>query len=260
MTRISAILAMFLLGGVSCVWAQQSKPDAVQQAKTAQAGRAATRFLRRFNETRDFGVVYREFFVRDPKLRLAVARKYYLENPIDEKLAETLDDATVENIYQAFLSTAYLGFFYMLNQKDYNNETEVMLLASLWLHTLSQTLPQMKEKQVIKAVIRSFEFCDDEKDYLLTTKQQIDEWLLFNRRFAAEVQRRMPPRPASTKLYRKNVTDIVFNGRPTYVEDGDEQLGIPKGTLNYTISRGVFRLIWIEENGQFRVVAPILGD
>jgi hypothetical protein len=83
---------------------------------------------------------------------------------------------------------------------------------------------------------------------------------LVNRRFAAEVRRRLPFNPAFTKAYRKNVTDIVFNGKPTYVEDGDEQLGIPKGVTNYTISRGVFRLVWIEENGQFRVVAPILDD
>jgi hypothetical protein len=135
-----------------------------------------------------------------------------------------------------------------------------MLLTSLQLYVLSQTLPLMKEEQVIKAAMQSLGLCSEGKDYLLSTKQQVDEWLLFNRRFAAEIRRRLPPNPAYTKLYRKNVTDTVFNGRPTYVEDGDEQLGLPKGVTNYTISRGVFRLIWIEENGQFRVVAPILAD
>lgn len=260
MKRFVSILILVLLNGAFCLAQSQNiKRDVVQEVKTLQAEKAATRFLRRFNETKNFAIVYREFFVQDKSLRLRAA-KPYLEMLIDKKLLERLSDETRERFYISFLENAYLTFFYVLNRKDYGSEKEYLALLSLWFSVMSQMSEKFEDDRAIKLILLSFIHldCNNRKDLFLETKEQVESYITLINLFAHQVRRQIPTNPVFTKRYKKNVTDIVFNGRKTYIEDGDEELGISKDKRIYTISRGVFLLVWMEESGRFKIIESVL--
>ena len=266
MKRFISILILVLLNGALCLaQSQKAKSDSTQEAKTAQAEKAATRFLRRFNETKNFAVVYREFFVKDKSLRLQEAKRYAW-GIIDENLIEKLDDVTLEQFYVSLLDTMYLSFFYILNRKDYGSDEKTDLtLMTLWFSVLSQWASNLNVKddnelKVMLLPLLPFINCNKCNVFSLETKKQVEEYIPLMNFFAHQVRGRIPRNPAYTKLYKKNVKNIIWNDRATYVEDGEEYFGIPKNKKVYHISRGIFRLVWIEENGQFKVVAPILSD
>ncbi len=235
-------LAVLLAVGVSGSGAtRQDSPEAKE--KLRQAEQLADRFVARFARTLDFGVVYREMFVRDRKLR-----RRNLDWFVSKDLLAHLDDPAIEEAYIAMMNTTYLSWLYTLNRPAGFGEDDKELH---W--------PRDVKDEIKRTLFNRCRFLDRDADCEklgeapFKTKRDLTQFIYFSNRLSVLFRKHIPRRPFASRAYKRNVRDIVWNGMSSEINDGDHYFEIPEGTPVLEMSRGMFRFQMVEEHGVLRI-------
>jgi hypothetical protein len=248
---------LLLLAG--SVIAQES-PGAIVPAagKAERAEQTADRFVRRFRETLDFEVVYREFFTADFAKRQQTLRAL-LDSNEQRDITNDLSHAEAEQAYTGFMNLYYLAglYFYNLASPDEEESGEIKS-------------EELFPAELLKA-LKSPSICIFFVDYLKNESCRRDGELFRNavevRRFIAEAsqlaslfRRYMPENPFDSPNYRAYLNQLDWAGYKTSASfmDDDDESGA-KHAL-YQVYRGAFVLNIIEENDEMKVLGIPVGN
>ena len=234
--------------GAPCAAAGGRQEPGAEQEKLRRAEQLADRFVKRFGETLDFGVVYREMFVRDKAQRRRNAESV-LNGLAEKRLISELDDATLEETFVAFMDSMYVSWLYMLNVKGFADKDPERYFPREVLREIRRTA--FSECSLLLAGGAD---CDKLGAESFKTKGELARHVSHWRRLTALFRKHMPRRPFNNSAYKLNVRDIVWSSRQPTVNDGNWYFGIEKRIPVYEISRGMFLFNIIEERGVFRVL------
>jgi hypothetical protein len=234
----------------SCTKAQQArsqqrkeKSSAVPSQEARRVEEAADRFIKRFRETLEFGIVFDEMFVPDAVQRLRNAGFFQGIN-IGEQLVPNLDDATLKRTYKAYMSYYYLKAAYDLGVgKEGNTPPEVAaaLRASKFYNLLSD------------------EGGGDSPT--VTTRQEMEQYVADLNKIAALYRQQLTPSVFTSPTYRASLQAIKKDKRSSVrIRNGYEDFGVREGVKVYEVEQDLFTFFFVEESGELKVLTLGMGN
>jgi hypothetical protein len=243
-----AVVAFASINAPSCTRAQQAqserreKSSAISTQEARRIEEAANRFIKRFRETLDFGKVFDEMFVSDAVQRLRKVGFFRGIN-IGEQVVQNLDDAALKQTYTAFMSYYYMKAVYDLGvgrDEDVPPEVAAALRASKFHNLISN------------------EGSGDSPT--ITTRQELEEYIADLNNIASLYRGHVSPNVFDSPAYKMGLKAINRSRDTLQTRDGDESLGVKKGTKVYAVDKDIFTLFFIEESGQIKVLALGMGN
>ena len=237
--KCSLIVLLTLLA--TSILAQTNRPTTKRQsAKQKAAEEEADRVMRRFYDTLDFGVVYREMYVSEP-LKSAAVRSMFTGIVMHQRLerapAPTFDFAAMERAYIANQNFDFLAsarhFTYDGDEATFKKEAEQQRIR-YYMSTVSPSLP-------------------------ILTAEDLDSRLTSNLNHLSEFLRKFVVKQNfETDLYRKRIS--LFEESRSSEERFVKQIGL--GRKIYVVRRERHYLYFLEENNKFRMlyVTPRVQD
>jgi hypothetical protein len=216
---------------------QHSRENAaisLQQARRVEV--AADRFIGRFRETLDFGVLFDEMFVADAIQRLRKA-SFFQNMNLSPQLVERLDDATLKRTYKAFMNYYYLKAVYDLGVgKDESTPPEVAA--------------------VIKASKFSNLFSDEGSgDATITTQEELEQFVTDLNDIAASYKNHLAQNVFDFPTYKASLKTLNIEGRRVLrIKNGYEDFGVREGTKVYAVEQDIFIIFFVEENAELKVL------
>jgi hypothetical protein len=223
----------------------KEKATAVSRSQPAvrRAEAAANRFIKRFRETLDFGLVFDEMFVSDAVQRLRNAGFFRGIN-ISERLVQNLDEAALERTYKAFMNYYYLKAAYDLGvgkEEGAPPEVAAALRASKFHNLLSD------------------EGSGDSPT--ITTRHELEEYVADLNNIAALYRQQLPQNVFDSATYKTSLKAINKDKHSQVrVRNGYEDFGIKEGTKVYTLEQDIFIFFLVEENGELKVLTLGMGN
>ena len=231
----------------SCTKAQRAqserkeKSSAISSQETRRIEEAASRFIRRFRETLDFGIVFDEMFVSDAVQRLRNVGFFRGVN-ISEQLVQNLDEAALKRTYKAYMSFYYLKAVYDLGVgKDDAPPPEVAaaLRASKFHNLISDE--------------------GSGASPTITTRQELAEYVADLSSIASLYRGHLSQNVFDSTAYKTGLKAINKSGT-LQTRDGDEGLEVKKGTKVYVMDKDIFTFFFIAEHGQIKVLTLGMGN
>jgi hypothetical protein len=203
--------------------------------KQRRAEQLADRFLARFQQMLDFGIVWKEFRLSDPSCT------YRANGSLseDDYAKLRLNGDTIEKLYIATMNLYYLKAVYELG------------LARL--DSKSEDASTPAEIEVFEKRSKFFQNDDHELQSYEDVSELIDTFDQL-----ARLYRKYTPKDAmKSAAWRANEKYLRSRNGTDYesVLDGDETLCIAKGNNVYIVDRGIFYFYVVEENGKMKVAA-----
>lgn len=258
---LTVLAVLSSLNAPSCATAQQASPNRPRQVKEKVADistqemrrveEAADRFVKRFHDTLDFGVVFDEMFVADAVQRLRDAN-FFHSMEISKQLVEKVDNATLERSYKAVM-----GFYYLKGGYDLS----IRPLAGNEQNGDPPLPPEITD--ALKASKHLRVFLDDriEDAPILTTRPELEEYIADLNKIASLYKQYLPKNAFSSLTYKASLKAITKDKRsPVRIRNGYEDFGIKKGTKVYTIEQEIFIFFFVEENGKLKVLTLGMGN
>jgi hypothetical protein len=230
--------------------ASQGAASAASREDELRVKKAADRFVSRFRETLDFGLVFDELSSAEAFPRLCKARVFE-SIFLGPKPVDSIDDAALKRGYKAFMNFYYLKFAYDLSARPIaGNEHDGGV--PLPPDVLSATQASRYLKWLVE---------DDSQDATYaTTREELDQFIAELERVAALLKKHLPANFFDSETYKANLEVINRNDGRVKVRDGFESLGVAEGTRVYEINQDVFTFFFIEEHGQLKVLTFGIGD
>jgi hypothetical protein len=231
---------ILLLAFLAFPTAQNARATTAAQLRQKAAEEEADRVMRRFYDTLDFGVIYREMYVSEPlksrEVRAtirATIRQHSIGTP-----APTFDFAALERAYIAWRNFDFLvsaqNFTYDGDEETFKKEAEQQLM----LHYMPMLSPANSP---------------------ILTSEELDSRLTANLNHLSEFWRRFVVKENfETDLYRKRIS--LFEESRSPEESFVKQIGL--GRKIYVVRRERLYLYLVEENNKFRMlsVTPRVQD
>ncbi len=240
----------------SCAGARSATP--VQSSRTSERGKemssamtsqeahrvkeAADRFVQRFRETLDFGLVFDEMFVSDAVQRLRKAGFFQGMN-ISPQLIEQLDDGTLERAYKAFMNFYYLNGVYDLSVGKESPPPEVAaaIKASRFYNLLSVE--------------------GSEAQLTITTQEELKQFIADLNNVAALYRQQLSRDVFDSPTYKASLKAINKEGRRALqVKNGYEDFGVKENVKVYGVEQDLFIFFFVEENSELKVLTLGIGN
>jgi len=226
---------VLLLALLVLTTAQTARASTAAQLKQKDAEEEADRVMRRFYETLDFAVVYREMYVSEPLKSMEV--RATVRGSVGAP-ATKIDFAARE---RAYIAKRNFDFLVSAQNFTYNGD--------------KQTFEQEAEKQLKLYYMPMLSPANSP----IATSEELDSRFTANWNHLSEFWRRFVVRENfETDLYRKRVS-LFEESRPPLI-DFVKQLGLGKEI--YVARRERHYLYFVEENNKFRLlsVTPRVQD
>jgi hypothetical protein len=236
--RSSHILLLAFLGVLTTAQTVSATVSAKLKQKAAEE--YADRIMRRFYETLDFGVIYREMFVSEPlKSRevRSIFRGIAMHQRLERAPAPTFDLAAMERAYIAkrnfdFLTSAR-HFTYDGDEEAFKKEAERMILQ-YYMPMQSPNFPTL-------------------------TSEELDSHFTANLNHLSEFWRKFVVKGNfGSDSYRQRIS--LFQESRTPERDFVKQIGL--GKKIYVVRRERLYLYFVEEHGKLKMltVTPRVQD
>jgi hypothetical protein len=257
---LSVVIAGFPADVRSCRKARQSAPAESQNGKTKahtispedvlRVNEAAQRFITRFRETLDFGLVFDEMSASNAVGRMRKA-KFFESMNLGAKLLDSVDDAALRGAYKAVMNVYYLQAAYNLSIRSLaGNE-----------HKGDPPLPPEITSAMRSSRYLSVLLEEGAKDApFATTREELEQFVGDFTRVAALYKKHLPPDFFNSETYKANVEAINKEGESVQIRDGYDTMGVRKGTKVYEVDKDIFTFLFVEENGQIKVLTLGLGN
>lgn len=252
---LSVLVLASAINAPSCAAARQASPSQPEQSQQRNRGNAAMspqqarrveeaadRFIARFREKLDFGVVFDEMFVADAIQRLRKAGFFQNMN-LSPELVEKLDDATLKRTYKAFMNYYYLKAAYDLGVgKDGSTPPEVtaVIKASKFSNLLSD---------------------EGSGDATIRTQEELEQFVTDLNNIAASYKKHLPQNVFDSPTYKASLKTLNTEGRRVLrIRDGYEDFGVREGTKVYMVEQDIFIIFFVEENAELKVLTLGMGN
>ena len=218
--------------------------------ETLRAKEEADRFVSRFRETLDFGLVFDEMSVSNSVRRMREA-KFFESMYLSAKLVDSVDDATLRRAYKAFMNVYYLKTAYDISIRPIaGNEQKG-----------DPSLPQEIASAMSSSKYLSVLLDEGVKDApYATTRKELRQFIGDFNRVAALYRKHLPRDFFNSETYKANVKVINKEGGRVQIRDGYESLGVGKETKVYEVDTDIFTFFFIEKNGQIKVLTLGIGN
>ena len=199
--------------------------------KQRRAEQIADRFVDRFQQTLDFGSVWKEFRLSDPSCTHR-ANGNLSENDY-AKLR--LNGDIIEKLYIATMNLYYLNHIYDLSPTRID----------------SQSKDASAEIEVIEKRSKFFQN-DDRKPQ---SYEEVSELIGTFDQLAGLYRKYLPKEAMKSATWRANEKNLRSRSEIAYagVLNGDETLCIAKGSNVYIVDRGIFYFYVVDEGGKMKV-------
>lgn len=193
----------------------------MSQPEELRVREAADRFIKRFRKTLDFSTVFDEAFVAGSIQRLRKAGFFQSMN-LTPQLVESLDQSVLEQAYKAFMNYYYLKAVYELGigkNESIPPDVAAALSTSKFYNLLSD---------------------EGSGDLKITTPRELDEFVNDLSNVAKLYKSHLSPNIFESAAYKAGLKTINTQRRGIEIRDGDESLGVEKGTKVYEVQKDIF--------------------
>lgn len=228
---VATVLFISLTAAPHATFAQKNANENTD--KQRQAEKIADRFLDRFQQTLDFGSVWKEFRLSDPSCTQR-ANGVLSENDY-AKLR--LNGDIIEKLYIATMNLYFLQNVYELSR--------------IRIDSKSDDAPAPPEIEVIEKGSKFFQ----NDDRTPQSHEEVRELIGTLDQLARLYRKYIPKEAMKSATWRANEKHLrSMNGMDDpRVLDGDETLCIAKGNKVYIVDRGIFYFYVVDERGKMKV-------
>lgn len=251
MTARSIVLLAFLIA-IVVLPSYGQKGDGVrptENQKLSSAELVADKFVRRFLETLDFSVPYKEFFTKDRNLRNKNAR--LLRGGLSVKV-ETVPDRSLDRIYTELMNYYFLSNIWDLNAKESEGRGKDSMP--------SEITTAIKSSSYFRMTMSDAGSCCDNGEDGLRTRAEVLQFIKAATRINSLFRKHMPPSPTSSEIYQKNTKKLTVNLNKSSVSMGEPNIGVSGHRPVYKVERGLFFFYIFEESGVFKVFGLGIGN
>jgi hypothetical protein len=156
---------------------------------------------------------------------------------LSPQLVESLEEPALEKTYKAFMNYYYLKAVYDLGIGR-NDSTPPDIAAALRRSKFSNLLSDEGSGDSIT----------------IATRRELDEFDNDLSNIARLYKGHLTPDVFDSPAYKERLKALKPPRPRLQVRDGNESLGVGKGTKVYELERDIFTLFFIEENGQIKVL------
>jgi len=230
---VATVLFFSLTATPHFTFTQKNSTENADRQRRAE--QIADRFIERFQETLDFGSVWKEFRLSDPSCTHR-ANGNLSENDY-AKLR--LNGDIIEKLYIATMNCYYLKAVYELSLTRIDSQSE--------------DAPAPAEIEVIEKRSKFFQN-DDRKP---RSYEEVSELIGTFDQLARLYRKYMPKEAMKSAAWRANEKYLRSKSGMDYagVLNGDETLCIAKGSNVYVVDRGIFYFYVVDEAGKMKVAA-----
>ena len=211
------------------------KNSAVNTDKQRRAEQIADRFVKRFQQTLDFGIVWKEFRLSDPS---CTQRANGILNQSDYERLQ-LNSRTIEKLY-----IATMNYYYLMAVHD-------LSLARIDSQSDSDDSLTPNEVKVIEKRSKFFQNDDREPQNAREVAELINTFDQLSARYRKHMTAKAMKSPTwlANQKYLTARKGVDHEGTLT----GDETFCVPKTTKVYIVDRGLFYFYVVEEGGKMKV-------
>lgn len=205
----------------------------VDRKTRQQLEQTAQSFVKAYRKRRDFKDCFQAFFVRDAVERMKLAG-FFKSMDMDPAL---IQDATTDELARAYVALMNYRFASLAYEFNYPKAPVPQELTS-HKEDYRYLLSVLGESQATTAVV---------------TKQDLARFT-GEFEYAAGVYRRLLPRDAfESSNYKRRIAENSTADRLDKL-NGLPDLGVPKGTAVFALSKDMFDFYFINDHGHYRVV------
>ncbi|MCI0490271.1 MAG: hypothetical protein L0229_27075, partial [Blastocatellia bacterium] len=193
---------------------RQSTYSEQEKAKLQLAEEAADRFIQRWHEILDFGILFDEMYVSNP-----AQRRRNIDMFASQDEAKGLDEQTGREGFIAFCNMWYLGAEYMLSVQTEDDE------------------PVSLPPEIAKArkALKKLKPDDDE-----LTSNWVMQFIVRANNLSSAFRKYLSPDVFESALYKTNLKGFFDEAEPSEILYGLSEYGVAKDQEVYKIKRGMF--------------------
>lgn len=197
------------------------------QVNQKAAEELGDRIVQRFHQTRDYGSIFKEFFVTNPAMRQREVQLVFGRRLDPEKMYK-IEQAAVERAYIALMNFSYLMVAYVAAQDD------------------KATDPPSEFEQAFPSLTIQLED--------ISSGKELDETFTnkYNHFFDV-VRKHLPNNAFDSPIYKKFWLDFKEKGETANVSQMREDFGLGKDIPVYVVKREFVNYFLIEEEGTLKV-------
>ena len=228
--RSSRIVLLAFLAALTTAQSVRSATSAQPKQRAAEA--EAERVMRRFYDTFDFGVVYREMYVSEP-LKSREVRSLFMRHGLGTP-APTFDFAAMERAY-----IAQRNFDFLVSAQNFTYDGD------------KETFQNEAHEELIKYYMPM-----QSPNFRILTSEQLDSGFTANMNHLGEFWRKFVVRENfGSDSYRKRIA--LFQESRSPERNFMKQIGL--GKKIYVVRRERLYLYFVEENHKFRMLSVTPG-
>jgi hypothetical protein len=246
-SRTKFILIIFAILAFNSIAFPQTTNQTKEQ-KIKLAGKAGDRFVKRFRETLDFGIVFDE--MASKKALEVVGKGLANFGSVNKKYFEKQTGDLKEEIFKAEIGAMYLTFVFYWT---FSNETD-------------KTKPDFYLPSGYSRLVKSFKFLNGfsedstrENTLPIQTDKNLRIYLQELKIWSKFLKKHLPKKFYTLPLYKKNLEDTIFIPKVS-VSDGDSYFEVPNGIDVFQVVRDTFCIDFIEEDGKMKILGIIIGN
>jgi hypothetical protein len=245
--KVNAIFCLFILLTLFSSALSQT-PKKSNYEKIKQVGEAGDKFVERFRETLDFGIVFDEMSSRKSQELLKKGRFNF--GKLDRKFYEKQNCSAKLKIFKAELNFIYVQFAFMATFLDERDKKKPDFYLPPGYHKLVKNFKFVDGFSEFSSS-RDRPRIQNDKDLQIYLKE-LKTWTRF-------LKNHLPKNYYTRRLYKINLDNTVLIPKVT-VSKGDSQLEIPEGTFVFQVIRDMFCIDFIEEDGQMKILGFVIGN
>jgi len=203
--------------------------------KQRRAAQLADQFVKRFEQTLDFGIAWKAFRLSDPSCTHRANGSLSADDYAKLKLSSTV----IEKLYIATMNLYYLKAVYELSLVRIESESG------------SEDPPVPAEIKLVEKRSKFFQN-DDRKPQ---TPEEVSELIDTIDRLARLYRKYLPKRAMKSAAWQANEKYLRSRSGMDHADvlSGNQTLCVPKGTNVYLVDRGIFYLYVVEEGDRMKV-------
>lgn len=243
----SIISIMIQFGNGLLMGQSKSSAETQEQHRVADS---ADQFVRRFHETLDFGVVFHEMFVSDAGQRRRNA-EIFLGGSLSPQLFKSTSDKAIAEAFVALMNVYFLKASYDLSEGSVDSRKETV------------TPPKKISSAMLSSrFFRSLAQVDDvSEDVTINTAQELQQFIKDANHISHLYRGFLSKNAFDSPKYKANVERFYTGANISpQVKQGYPDFGVDERVRIFVIEREIFRLFFIEEAGQLKVLTVGIGD
>jgi hypothetical protein len=242
-SKTQIILLIFAIVAFNSIAFSQTTNE-IKELKIKLAGEAGDRFVKRFRETLDFGIVFDEMASKKAREKVENGELGYGE--VDKEFFAKQDPKLKERTFKLEMNVYYLWASSQLTFASIVKTAKKGIYVPASYVKLGKTFKSLVRRFVADSNKFDDDRIDNEKDLAIYLKElQV---------FAKFMRKSLPRKFYDKKAYKKVLSGLSFEPRVSF-HSGDSN-----DPHSYYVVRDIFQMVFIEEHEKMKILALTIGN